>query len=367
MSVYFVKNRGWRYNFYHHKIRYQAHQSYHTKREAQRAEAKRREDIEKEKIIQPKAPTDMAFLMLLEGRLDHVRAYNSKRHLDDYVCMARRWAAQWGNRPCSQISQADIQKFILKRSEVSAYTANKDLRYLRATFNHAMKQNPKWIQHNPTEGIQFLPVEKPVKRIPTKADILKVILAADPDTQDYLYVIRETMARVSEVNRLTWDDVNFEERSVILHTRKKRGGHRTPRKVPMTKRLYDLLCLRYRKRDKSKPWIFWQRYWDKQGQCIEGPYIRRRFMATLCKKADVPVFQFHALRHFGASMLDNAGAKIGSIQRILGHEHRTTTEIYLQSIGEAERETMEIFEEVCEGKVTNKVTPLKFKGPSVER
>ena len=67
-------------------------------------------------------------------------------------------------------------------------------------------------------------------------------------------------------------------------------------------------------------------------------------MAVLCQRAGVRYFGFHALRHFGASVMDRANVPIGSIQRILGHENRTTTEIYLHSIGEAEREAMEVFE-----------------------
>lgn len=55
-------------------------------------------------------------------------------------------------------------------------------------------------------------------------------------------------------------------------------------------------------------------------------------------------FRFPALRHFGASVMERANVPIGSIQRILGHENRTTTEIYLHSIGNAEREAMEAFE-----------------------
>ncbi|MEN6466215.1 MAG: tyrosine-type recombinase/integrase, partial [Syntrophaceae bacterium] len=50
------------------------------------------------------------------------------------------------------------------------------------------------------------------------------------------------------------------------------------------------------------------------------------------------------LRHAGASALDNAKVHIGAIQRILGHEKRETTEIYLHSIGESEREAMRIYE-----------------------
>jgi len=68
-------------------------------------------------------------------------------------------------------------------------------------------------------------------------------------------------------------------------------------------------------------------------------------MRSFCKKAGVEYFRYHALRHLGASILDNANVNIGSIQRILGHENRTTTEIYLHSIGESEREAMRIFEQ----------------------
>ena len=64
---------------------------------------------------------------------------------------------------------------------------------------------------------------------------------ADQDTSDYLLTIRETMARVGEINRLTWEDVNLEEGYVILYTRKKKGGHLTPRKVRMTERLFKAL------------------------------------------------------------------------------------------------------------------------------
>jgi len=52
---------------------------------------------------------------------------------------------------------------------------------------------------NPTDGLDFFPVEKKVKYVgvSTNEDIDKVIDAADSDTQDYLWTIRETMARVT--------------------------------------------------------------------------------------------------------------------------------------------------------------------------
>ena len=43
-------------------------------------------------------------------------------------------------------------------------------------------------------------------------------------------------------------------------------------------------------------------------------------------------------------MLERSQVSIGDIQRILGHENRSTTEIYLHSIGESERKAMSIFD-----------------------
>ena len=76
-------------------------------------------------------------------------------------------------------------------------------------------------------------------------------------------------------------------------------------------------------------------------------------MKTLCEKAAIRPFGFHALRHSGASLMDNFNVPIGSIQRILGHENRTTTEIYLHGIGNSERQAMDIFEETRKNLQTN--------------
>ena len=290
----------------------------------------------------------MAFLDLVNFRLDYVKAYNSDRHYTDHIYLAKRWVKQWGKLRCSQISPSMIQSFLLKRfRQTSGYTANKDLRMLRALFNFAMQPTRDWMDHNPTRGIEFFPVEKRIKYVPPKEDVLRVILAADSDTQDYLWTIASTMGRMGEINRLTWHDVNFPARGVTLYTRKKKGGHLTPRNVPMTGKLFEVLSKRFDNRDKDKPWVFWHRYWSrKNGKWIEGPYAeRKRIMKTLCAKVGVRYFRYHALRHYGASMLDSAKIPIGSIQRILGHENRTTTEIYLHSVGEGERHAMDILDE----------------------
>ncbi|OKY76340.1 MAG: hypothetical protein BM485_03625 [Desulfobulbaceae bacterium DB1] len=74
---------------------------------------------------------------------------------------------------------------------------------------------------------------------------------------------------------------------------------------------------------------------------MEGPYLdRKKIMRTLCAKAGVRYFRFQALRHAGAPVMESFNVSIGSIQRILGHENRSTTEIYLHSIGDSERQAI---------------------------
>jgi len=324
MSVYFVKHKGWRYDFTAEGKRYTA-AWFETKRAAKQAEAERREATAK-LFESSEMQIDMGFLELVNRRLDYAMAFSSKRHYDDYRYLANRWIKVWSGLNCSEITQDAVERFILERSRLSAQTANKEIRYLRATFNFGIKK--KWIVSNPTEGLEFLPVEKRVKYVPSQENIEKVIASADEDTRDYLQTIHDTMARVSEINRLCWDDVNFQDKFLLLYTRKKKGGHLTPRKVPMTQRLFEILSKRFDKRKPDKPWVFWHRYWSsKEGKWCEGPFgDRKKFMRTLCRKAGVRYFRFHALRrHSGASVMDNNNVPIGAIQRILGHENRKTT------------------------------------------
>jgi len=356
MSCYFVKGKGWRFDFTLNGTR-QTGAWFETKTKARQAEAERREEL-----LNPKEDpametgTDMVFLDLVNLRLDHVKAYNSASHYGTYSYMAKRWTGKWEKVPCSQMTRDMIQQHMLERRQISAFTANKDLRYLRATFRYGIRQG--FITNDPTDGLGFFPVEKKAKYVPAATDLDRVIACANPDTKDYLWVIRETMARVGEINRMTWDDVNLDAGYVILYTRKKSGGHLTPRKVPMTRKLHEVLSRRFQNRDASKPWVFWHRYWSrKKGEHVEGPYDdRKKIMKKLCKDAKVRYFRFHPIRHSGASIMDGNNVPLGAIQRILGHENRRTTEIYLHSIGDLEKQAIAVFEQAREKSHTDSHT-----------
>jgi len=46
------------------------------------------------------------------------------------------------------------------------------------------------------------------------------------------------------------------------------------------------------------------------------------------------------LRYAGASLLENNNVPVGVIQKVLGHENRKTTEIYLHNLNGSDREAM---------------------------
>jgi hypothetical protein len=74
-------------------------------------------------------------------------------------------------------------------------------------FNLQLRREGRVHESNPTDMMGFFPIEKRVKYVPLSQDIHKVIETADRDIQDYLWTIWETLARISEINRLTWEDV----------------------------------------------------------------------------------------------------------------------------------------------------------------
>ena len=196
-----MKGKGYRIDFMLNGVRY-TQAWFKTKTEAKRAEAEKRKEV-----LEPKngtqIRTDMAFLELVNSRLDYIQERYSKQHYADHKSMAKKWVRRWGKLNCSELTSLIIEPFLTMRKKVSPYTANKDLKSLRSMFNWAKKKKLLDIS-NPTDDIEFFAEEEKIKYVPPLDDIYKVIAMADSDTQDYLWTIRETMARVGEVNRLTW-------------------------------------------------------------------------------------------------------------------------------------------------------------------
>jgi integrase len=262
----------------------------------------------------------------------------------DTVYHAKQWTKRWSGLSCTEITIELITQLRDDRSKISNQTANKELRYLRSFFNWGIAKG--YIHDNPARRVEMMRVEKRDIYVPSMEDINKVFEVATTDQKDYLWCLRDTFARSREINNLQWQDINFDKKTITLYTRKKKHGTRTPREIPLTGSLYQVLSNRFETRNEKIPWVFWHTYFSKHaGKKTIGPYKdRKKFMRSLCKKAGVKYFRFHPLRHAGASFMESIGIPISHIQELLGHENRKTTEGYIHTLGSNKADAIKRFE-----------------------
>jgi integrase len=303
-----------------------------TKIEAQQAETL-------EKVKQEALTNSSTFIVLADKRLKVIKAYSTPLWFTTCKSSIKAFEA-WSMLPAQEISTEMVRERILEIArERGNKVANRHLVILKAIFNQAIRDGD--LGRNPAMAVSPLPVEKARKVIPKREDINKVIAIASPEARAYLELMLFTGARVGEINTLTWDDVDFERRIMRLWTRKKKGGNRKYRTVHAVQRVYDALqlMLTFTAPGLPCPWVF-----ANPTMVLLHPnkpekwrYIYRdKFLRTLCRRAGVTEFTYHHLRHYTASALAEAGVPIPTIQKILGHERASTTDGYLQDLGQVE-------------------------------
>lgn len=208
---------------------------------------------------------------------------------------------------------------------------------------------------NPSYRIERLPEDPFIPYVPPVQDVLKVKLVAVREERDFIETLYHTMARKSEVVRLTWEDVNFEQRWIRLFTRRRRGGELQPDYIPMNNTLHSILHRQWEHRDKETPHFF----------CLSADELRH-MMEGLCKKAGVKPFGFHAIRHHVASAMNDSGkASMKQIQVLLRHKRQSTTETYLHTIGQGIRDAVMILDEQSSTDSTVKKTLFPMNSVSL--
>jgi len=311
MSVF--KHQGkWMYQFKKNGVRHQK-SGFQTKDEALIAQAKSRKGIVK---------IDTDFAQLCEKRLSDVEARRTDKYYKENLKLIENLQIRWEGK--KKITRADIETYLQERIKISAYSANKELRFIKALFNHGIELN--LIEENPAQRIKFYGVNKNLKYIPAQKDVEKVLSIVNDEQRKYLLTIINTLARINEINNLDWKDV-FDD-YLILRTRKSKNSNEVSRKIPFNKTLKEIV------KDRKEGRVFTYR-----GEPIG---YRSKFLKNACRKAKVKVFTYHCLRHYGASTLANAGIALTDIQIILGHQRTTTTDIYLQSIRNGVKKALDI-------------------------
>lgn len=318
MAVY--KHKGkWMYDFQKNGVRHREG-GFETKVDAQLAEAKAKKSV-------AKINTD--FIKLCESRLEDLEIRRSRIHFLENKRLFEKLTVLWGAK--KKIQREDVETYLNGVAKKSPNNANKHLRLIKALFNHGIEREI-W-NYNPVLKIKPYPISKKRKYIPPKEDLEKIIEAANGLDKLYLLLVKNTLARIGEINQLKWEDV-FDDH-LILKTHKARNSDLKERRIYFNKELAKAI----NELPRNGEYVF-------INPRTETRYIyRRRLMKALCKKAKVKEFGFHAIRHYGASLLANRGASLTDIQELLGHEEISTTGIYLQSIGVSLKTTVNLLED----------------------
>jgi integrase len=324
------ETKGWRYRFQYRGRKYNR-AWFKTKAEARAAEEAKKAELKKAEKEQTR--TGITFLEAANEYLD----WSKRRHADKtYKYKAyvfSQFLAYARDQELSSISISVLELYL--RTRRSNHNYNVHRKELCALLAWAWRR--RYITENPCFWLEKLPEQRTVKQIPTPEEMAKILLAAGED-RPLLLVLYHTLARVDEVLRLRWEDVNFSERTVRLWTRKRKDGSWAADNLPMNKILYDTLKSLWTHR-KSEDIVF-------LNPKTNSRYMHRpKLMRGICKRAGVRHFGFHAIRHYVASLLhDREKVSLAQVSKLLRHQTKATTERYLQVVDQGSRDALAALE-----------------------
>ena len=233
--------------------------------------------------------------------------------------------------------------WLCEKQNNSASTRNQRLSAIKAFFNFACRENPRYI-HN-CERILQIPAKKcqsPVLRYLSYEETKEMLSKPNSSTEKgfrdllILCVLYDTGARVSELLDLTVGDIHFGRYARIRLTGK--GGK--TREVPLSAKTAGLLETYIQKHSLSGPENRTRRLLlNPQGRPFTRTgitYILQKYAPDGCEKITP-----HILRHTKAMHLLQSGVNIIYIRDILGHVDIKTTEIYARADTEMKRKALE--------------------------
>jgi integrase len=339
-----TKLNPWRYQFEHQGKRYGA-RGFLNRDAAREAEVEHRKRVKNE--IESTLRSERKSLgfreVSYEYLLESERKFVKKTH--DFKVMVCRLFLEslTSDLPIENITSRHIKAYLETRPSNNSWNAHR--KDLHTVFEFAKKNH--YIDTNPVSDVDVMPHTPARKKIPTEEQVVKMIDACDPAVERPLFLaVLHTLGRIDELLRLTWDDVNFERKQVVLWTRKRKGGAYEADPMPMNKELEAVMQYLLDTRTQDH-WVFLnpktETRYNRRPKFMKG--ICRRAFDPECKKIKDytgPVFGFHALRHFMASwILDKGKGSLKDLQRLLRHKEARTTEIYLQQVSDNLRTIME--------------------------
>ena len=251
---------------------------------------------------------------------------------------------KWFNNDVRITTKEDILNYIsFLRGNLNEKSINRHISSLKSFYSYLADMN--YISINPLEDISILKVKKTLPKYLSTEEVdkllnIKLNTAFDYRNKAMLEVIYGTGLRVSELVKLEYSNIDFENSIIRV-----KGKGKKDRIVPLgeiASYYLKIYISDYRKKLLNKNnynEIFLNNHGKpitRQGFNFILENIRRE---TGIEKELTP----HTLRHSFATHLLEGGADIRSIQEMLGHENISTTNIYTTVVNKVLRENYDSY------------------------
>ena len=250
-------------------------------------------------------------------------------------------------RPYNQITKQEIKSY-LKALSLEGYSSRSIARKLSAVKDFfKFLYTEKEIKENPTANISAPKQGKPLPKFLTEDEVwllIRTAQKAEKTNQKRIAVMLELMyacgLRVSELVSMPENCINFERKQLLI-----RGKGSKERIIPVAEETLSHLLeyLKYRQdftRRGRSIW-FWPSLSSKLGHITRDSFFKSLKTIAINAGMDESRISPHVLRHSFATHLLNNDADLRSVQKMLGHEDITTTEIYTHIISDKLIETVQ--------------------------
>lgn len=281
-------------------------------------------------------------LKSIRWRTERVFA-NSMHFYSRHALMWKYFMERWNVNEVVDLRHKHVLDFINYRAEggSSVSTINNDLSVLRAFLSFL--KDDGFVVHPSLDAISRLKQAERLPRHMSKDQVLRlgseIVASIERARQKdkrrdailmraIFYLLWQGGMRVGEVEWLKFNDVflsaGFENKRLFVRDGKWRKG----RVVYLTDAAYDSLkkYLKFRKAENAgEGFVF-----TRNGTRLQKGYICRT-LKGVGKRLNIQVVP-HQLRHTFATQLLNAGCRVTSIQKLLGHRNLNTTMIYARAL-----------------------------------
>ncbi len=255
-----------------------------------------------------------------------------------------------GGKKWVDYKDSDIAEYIqeLHREGYAVRSVLRKISAVRDFFRFLYSEDE--VSENPALDITAPKKEKPLPKFLTEREISLLVQTARESndlSHRRLAVMIELMyacgLRVSELVELPENCINFDKKQILV-----RGKGNKERLIPIAERAieavleYQTIRWQFIGRNRRSPWLF------PSLRSVSGHVTRHGFFKAL-KDVAVKAGLYpsnvspHVLRHSFATHLLNHNVDLRSVQKMLGHEDISTTELYTHILSES------LFQKVSHG------------------